>query len=97
MSSCWPLIFHAEDGLATSVVDAYVYKATSDNLNGKVVVILHLHEPQSSFPFWLSRKYIGSISVIYLFSSLVSFGRFGINRCIILLSYNFFIILHFVN
>ncbi|EOY21352.1 Ketose-bisphosphate aldolase class-II family protein isoform 1 [Theobroma cacao] len=28
-----------EDGLATSVVDAYVYKATSDNLNGKVVVM----------------------------------------------------------
>ncbi|XVF09451.1 hypothetical protein REPUB_Repub07fG0093700 [Reevesia pubescens] len=28
-----------EDGLATSVVDAYVYKATSEDLNGKVVVI----------------------------------------------------------
>ncbi|XVF53778.1 hypothetical protein PTKIN_Ptkin05aG0126200 [Pterospermum kingtungense] len=27
------------DGLATSVVDAYVYKATSEGLNGKVVVI----------------------------------------------------------
>ncbi|OMP07890.1 Ketose-bisphosphate aldolase, class-II [Corchorus olitorius] len=28
-----------EDGLATSVVDAYVYKATSEDLNGKVVVM----------------------------------------------------------